>query len=70
MKVNKDLAEKNKRSYEKMREKHKELKTKCGELFDQIKRMKNPYFRDPKDSTIDRLKKFNDVVRNRLRKMI
>ena len=46
----------------KMREKHKELKTKCRELFDQIKRMKNPYFRDPKDATIDRLKKFNDVV--------
>ncbi|XP_071925881.1 serine/threonine-protein phosphatase 7 long form homolog [Coffea arabica] len=70
VKVNKGLAEKNKRLCEEMQERHQELKRKCGRLYDQTERMQNPYSREPKDAVIDRLKKFNDLVRNQLREMM
>ena len=65
----KDLAEKNIRLYEEMREKHQELKRKCGELYDQTERMSHPYSRESKDAVIDRLKSTNEFVRNCLREM-
>ena len=68
--MNKSLAEKNKRLCEEMQERHQELKRKCGKLYDQTERMQNPYSREPKDAVIDRLKKFNDLVRNQLREMM
>ena len=52
-----------------MREKHQELNRKCGELCNQIELMKNPYQR-AKDAVIDRLNKFNDLVRNHLQEMM
>ena len=66
MKINKGLAKKKKRLYEEVQEKYQELKKKYGKLYDQIKHMKNLYSREPKDVVIDRLKKFNDLIRNYL----
>ena len=68
--VNKGLAEKNKRLCEEMQEKHQELKRKYGKLYDQVEQIQNPYSRESKDVVIDRLKKFNNLVRNQLREMM
>ena len=60
-KVNRDLIKKDKRLYEEMQEKHQELKRKCGELYDQVECMKNPYSKESKNAVIDRLKNFNHL---------
>ena len=70
VKASKEMAEKHKEACEKMREKHQELKRKCGELYDQVEHMSNPYTRESKDAVIDRLKRFNDFVRDHLRGMM
>ncbi|XP_071927847.1 protein MAIN-LIKE 1-like [Coffea arabica] len=68
--VHKGKAEENKRLYEEERERRQEMKRKCGELYDQAERVKRPYARETKDSVLDRLKNFGDLVRNRLRDMM
>ena len=68
--ASKNLVEKNRELYEEIREKHRGLKRKCAELYDQAECMKNPYSRESKDAVIDRLKKFNDTVQCRLREMM
>ena len=70
VKTSKKMAEKHKETCEKMRGKHQELKRKCGELYDQVENMSNPYIRESKSAVIDRLKRFNDFVRDRLRGMM
>ena len=68
--LHKGKAEENKRLYEKERERRQEMKRKCGELYDQAERVQMPYARESKDSVLDRLRNFGDLVRNRLRDMM
>ena len=66
----KGMAEQNKQMYEGEREKRQEMKRKCGELYDQAERVKLPYARETRDSILDRLKSFGNLVRNRLHDMM
>ena len=66
----KGIAEQNKQLYENEREKRQELKRKCGELYDQAEHVRVPYARETRDSVLDRLRSFGNLVRNRLRDMM
>ena len=68
--AHKERAEENKRLYENEREKRQEMKRKCEELHDQTERVKIPYARETRDSVLDRLRNFGDLVRSRLRDMM
>ncbi|CDP17712.1 unnamed protein product [Coffea canephora] len=68
--THKGIAEQNKQLHENEREKCQELKRKCGELYDQAEHVRIPYARETRDSVLDRLRNFGNVVRNRLRDMM
>ena len=70
IKTSKEMTEEQKEACKKMREKHQALKWKYGELYDQVEHMSNPYARESKSAVIDRLKRFNDFVRDRLQGMM
>ena len=68
--VNKAIAENHRGVCQEMRQRHQELKRKCGELYDEVKRMKDPHHRESKNVIIDRFRKCNDLMQERLKEMM